>query len=122
MGIQIRIMEKQLIFWILLSIFSTTANAKSNADEDLLCFVEGECFQSPFLEISFEESEDDCLTHCQTVSNCTWFSFDPVENSCESFSSCTNLTSINCPQCVSGESNCKPKICNKPGVCQGILL
>ena len=111
-------MYKKVSFLLLFATFSIALAKFRTQKQDLVCFEEGECIQSPFLGITFEQNEDDCLKHCQTILNCTWFTFDRKENSCETFTNCTNLSTEKCHSCVSGERECQSKICDASGVCQ----
>ena len=89
-------MYKKVQVLLLFVTFSIALAKFRTQKQDLVCFEEGECIQSPFLGITFEQNEDDCLKHCQTILNCTWFTFDRKENSCEIFTNCTNLSTEKC--------------------------
>ena len=90
----------------------------------LQCYVPGECNFSPVLEVVILDDVDDkldnynnCLIESITY-NASWFSFDPNGNVCELFSSCTNLTTEYCNECLSGQLGCQPILCDTPGKCE----
>ena len=65
-----------------------------------------------------KDNVDDCLSTCQQNDRCLWFSYDPLGQVCELFEDCESLSIEFCPQCISGESSCEPRICSFPGICE----
>ena len=55
--------------------------------------------------IRTEEASDryDCLNECQLNRDCYWFTSNEANGSCGLFRSCEEITSENCPQCISGK-------------------
>ena len=88
--------------------------------ESLQCYVPGECYLSPTIDVIYHEDYNSCLMESESL-NASWFSFDPVVNVCELFSSCTNLTTYYCNQCISGERGCEQIMCDTIGQCQVYL-
>ncbi len=84
---------------------------------DLQCFIPGECRNSLGLDILPSTDKFQCLKSCQENSNCTWFSFFPDSNVCQTFSSCENIDKTLCPNCISGQRGCESQapICFVPG-------
>jgi hypothetical protein len=74
---------------------------------DLQCFIPGECTNSQGLDILPSVDEFQCLESCQENTNCTWFSFFPDSNFCQTFSSCKNVDETLCPNCISGQRECE---------------
>jgi hypothetical protein len=79
------------------------------------------------LDILPSKDEFQCLESCQENSNCTWFSFFPDSNFCQTFSSCKNIDETSCPNCISGQRECENPvpICfvqGKKGLSQGIFV
>ena len=105
-------MKKAFKIISLLTIFLFAKKVKS-----LQCHVPGECNFSPVIDISIEDEYNYCLYNAGE-NNATWFSFDPNSNVCEMFSSCTNLTTDYCKECISGEVGCQPLLCNAVGTCE----
>ena len=58
------------------------------------------------------------FSYCQQDEYCNWFSYDPIGRVCELFESCQSLSVEFCPQCVSGESSCEPRVCSIAGICE----
>ena len=88
--------------------------------ESLQCYVPGECYLSPTIDVIYHEDYNSCLMESESL-NASWFSFDPVVKVCELFSSCTNLTTYYCNQCISGERGCEQIMCDTTGQCQVYL-
>ena len=82
----------------------------------LQCYVPGECSLSPTIDVIYHEDYNSCLKESKAY-NASWFTFDPDGNVCELFSSCTNLTTYYCDQCISGEMDCEPILCDAIGQC-----
>ena len=99
---------------------TTEAVPASTTTPDLgpRCFINGECNHNPLVDANIENNADDCLSHCQDNPDCNWFSYDPIGKVCELFEACQSLSTEFCPQCVSGESSCEPRICSIAGICE----
>ena len=70
------------------------------------------------VDAAIKDNADDCLSYCQQDEYCNWFSYDPIGRVCELFESCQSLSVEFCPQCVSGESSCEPRVCSISGICE----
>ena len=93
----------------------------SSAVAELQCFVEGQCLNSPILDITLQEDANACLKHCQEDPTCRWFTFDDAVDLCELFETCPTLSDDQCDQCVSGENTCEPQptyMCGMTGFCE----
>ena len=69
------------------------------------CFVAGECRRSSFIRESVTLGENSCLHFCQQVTGCQWFTYDPNDSVCMTFSDCNELVIQDCPHCLSGQVN-----------------
>ena len=97
-------MNIENIVFVLLFIsipYATCRDVFANM-QDPICFIQGECTNSTLLDLDFFQSENECLKFCQENEACTWFSFDFETKSCGIFENCSNLSSDDCPECVSG--------------------
>ena len=75
-------------------------------DNEIGCFVEGECVDSLFLDFSETEDAQGCLEFCQNSLNCNHFTYYSDSNGCFSFLNCNALSESTCDDCLSGESSC----------------
>jgi len=74
---------------------------------DLQCFIYGECNFSQGLDIFPSRDEFQCLKCCQQNASCTWFSFYPDTNLCQTFLSCGSIENTLCQNCISGQRECE---------------
>ncbi len=66
------------------------------------------------------EGQTDCREQCQNTHNCKWFTFNPSKGWCLKYSTCTEFHSTSqCPDCVSGKSDCDVKCWIQDGKCHG---
>lgn len=65
----------------------------------------GECRRSSFIRESVTLGENPCLHFCQRVTGCQWFTYDPNDSVCLTFSDCNELVTEECPDCLSGQVN-----------------
>ena len=80
------------------------------------CWVQGRC-QGYLVDLSMTSTKEDCLVHCQDLSNCKWFTYDSRHGSCATFSTCHSWDT-GCESCISGEFDCKgPAQCFVSGRC-----
>ena len=85
------------------------------------CYVPGECIGQ--LVGSFQSYDRyECLSVCSNVRDCTWFSSNGENGFCGLFETCEEVSTENCSQCVSGESNCEVLRCGIVGECKGYFL
>jgi len=88
-----------------------------------VCFEPGVCTESTLLWEGHSDTKNECLQLCKEMTNCAWFSYYLELSVCILFSDCGILNQEECPDCVSGQTNCTPQFyCQIPGRCQGIFL
>ena len=109
---------------LVISIFSAFCKGslvpKSSQDDDLQCFVHGELIGGSLIGTSFQKSDIDCLKYSQKNDDSyTYWTFDPVSKVCEIFNQYRiNITTSNCPKCISGRRDCTYETCNQVGICK----
>mgnify|MGYP000097246021 CR=1 FL=1 len=54
----------------------------------------------------FSHHREDCNQWCLDILDCTWWSFDPLDNVCALLSSCDFVSDVECPECISGMRDC----------------
>ena len=85
------------------------------------CYVPGIC--SGQLLGSLESHDRyQCLSACTDLRDCTWFSSNEKDGFCGLFQTCNEVSTEDCPECVSGEYTCPVLRCNLEGECQGTFL
>ena len=85
------------------------------------CNVPGIC--SGQLLGSLETNDrNECLSECSNLEDCSWFSSNEEDGFCGLFQTCDDVSTTNCPQCISGEHSCPVLRCNLIGECQGTLI
>ena len=92
--------------------------------ENLECFVAGVCDESFHLDASYVDDEFECLEQCKANNNCNWFSYSPQLAFCELLHNCSVLSIPECPDCLSGQVDCKipePQ-CWVQGQCKGNMI
>ena len=76
------------------------------------CWVKGRC-QGFLVDLSMTSTQEDCLSHCQDLSQCKWFTYDNAHGSCATFSTCSTWDT-ECETCISGEFDCQVHTSNLP--------
>ena len=86
-----------------------------------LCFKKGECKQSFPILGKVVDSQYYCRQECQLNTQCNWFTFYKKASYCQLFKNCDTLDVQFCPDCLTGEKDCKaPEIkCWLTGKCEG---
>ena len=83
------------------------------------CNEPGQCINSTIITITHPLSAIECLTDCKAQPGCNFYTFNPeLDNLCELFDDCGNLTIAGCTECVSGHVNCSDVQCGLIGLCQ----
>ncbi len=88
------------------------------------CFVEGECFQSLYIDEEATEDEFECLEFCQETDDCLYFTYFANSRACVALANC-DVFDQNCDDCISGERSCEAPpdlVCNEPGQCLGSFV
>eukprot|EP00095_Tigriopus_kingsejongensis_P006519 maker-scaffold172_size289735-snap-gene-1.29 protein:Tk06519 transcript:maker-scaffold172_size289735-snap-gene-1.29-mRNA-1 annotation:"pan domain-containing protein" len=81
-----------------------------------------ECLDSQILDTVITNSSRTCLSHCQKIQGCEWFTFYADSKICTSLSGCLDLSPKKCPgNCISGENECPEFQCGLQGRCFGAL-
>lgn len=101
----------------LILIVGTTFIGISNGE--LKCYIPGECLDSLIVDISPTQNSRECLKKCQTTRGCEWFTYYNQTGLCASLTTCLNLKTGNCTDCISGEDECPEFICGAQGSCLG---
>ena len=85
------------------------------------CNVPGICVGQ--LLVSFESNDQyQCLSACNNLRDCSWFSSNEEDGFCGLFQTCDDVSTTECPLCISGEHSCPVLRCNLVGECQGTLI
>ena len=73
------------------------------------------------IDISVQESKENCGSHCITLEDCTYFTFEPIKKMCEAFSDVADdeISTRYCPDCISGM---RKNFCGAHGFCKVCLL
>ena len=79
------------------------------------CFVDGECLDSIAVGVSQQETADQCLSDCKEAETCHQFTFYRDDSVCVLFNDCSQLSDLNCDDCISGDASCDSIYCNEPG-------
>ena len=69
--------------------------------EDLGCFVQGECIGSKAVGFSLSDSGADCLDFCGTVNSCNYFTYYGYDDNCLAYEDCPDFNTY-CLDCSSG--------------------
>ena len=110
---------KYKIFVFVTFLFAVSLFVEANnIEDDLKCFVSGQCTNTENLDILSVDDEFKCLDECHNLSKCTWFTFNPESKSCVLFSNCVKIDESSCPLCLSGQRECPDPVC----WVQGMLL
>ena len=85
----------------------------------VICNEPGQCTNSTIITITQALSALECLNDCKAQPGCNFYTFNPeLDNLCELFDECENLTTAGCTECVSGNVNCSGVQCGLMGLCQ----
>ncbi len=98
-------------YTILLLIFPLTL-------AETQCSIPGQCIDGELITLESLESEKACLSECRDTEDCAWYTFDNKLNICELFKTCPDVSQDQCPDCLSGESDCSFYQCGLTGSCQ----
>ena len=103
---------------ILVTLLLTILYRQSSAQQ---CYVPGICIGQ--LLGAFEAYDRyQCLSVCSNFRDCTWFSSNEEDGFCGLYKTCDEVSTEDCPQCVSGEYTCEVLSCNLVGECQGSFI
>ncbi|TRY80100.1 hypothetical protein TCAL_01997 [Tigriopus californicus] len=110
--------KKQLVlFFCTLHVSWASSNSPG-----IQCFVPGECLDSQILDARPTNTSRECLTQCQSLTGCEWFTWYTDSTVCTSLSGCLSLTQDKCgSNCISGEQECPEIQCEVHGRCYGAL-
>ncbi len=116
-------MAFSILFLLIATINVIFVDGSEISNSTEFCFVHGECIEGSFTGMSLQKSDIYCLKYCQFQnfnfnSKITHFSFDPKTKICEMFSDCNQISTSDCPQCISGHVDCTYEACNQPGLCE----
>ena len=70
---------------------------------DTECFAQGECKKGDVIAESITLGENSCLKFCQKVDGCQWFNYNTKSNLCLALSSCPQMVTEGCFECLSGK-------------------
>ncbi|XP_059085062.1 uncharacterized protein LOC131882047 isoform X2 [Tigriopus californicus] len=94
----------------------------STSTRGIQCFVPGECLDSQILDARPTNTSRSCLSLCQGLAGCEWFTWYTDSKVCTSLSGCLSLTEEKCgSNCISGEQECTEIQCGIQGRCYGAL-
>ena len=81
------------------------------------CNLAEVCTDGNLLKIVDSQNSKECLTYCQKLENCGFFTFlnDSTFANCQLYENCYETSS--CENCISGEVNCPNFSCQLPGLC-----
>ncbi len=79
--------------------------------EEIGCFVNGECTESPYVQDWSVTDAQECLQLCQKFDGCEYFTYYGLDDYCLGFSACVELSQGSCQECYSGNATC-PGNCN----------
>ena len=73
------------------------------------CYVPGTCIGERLATI-YDPVLDkyQCLSACNNLMQCTWFSSNEEAEYCDLFYTCDAISTALCPNCISGERSCPP--------------
>ena len=113
------------------------------SQDEIGCFISGECTNSPFIDYTDTDDAQGCLEFCQSFLNCNQFTHYSDTKGCFAFYNCAQLSDEGCTTCISGDVTCPdlryyddyytreiivenkssiPHRCYLPGRCEGVVL
>ncbi len=73
------------------------------SENDSVCFSKGECQEGIEISQSLTLGENSCLNFCRNVDGCNWFTYNTKSNICSALSSCPQVVTEECPECLCGQ-------------------
>ncbi len=85
-----------------------SSQSMNTGQEEPACFQPGECAQSLYIGGWYVEDSQACLTQCQSVDECIYFTYYEDEGGlCTGFANCEVFQEGTCFNCYSGDRNCE---------------
>ena len=103
-----------------LSLIITTSIASSfngTIPKSRNCYEIGTYPLGTVIDISVQESPENCANHCIKLTDCRYFTFEPVKGMCEALSDVADdeISTRYCQDCISGMRN---NFCGAHGFCK----
>ena len=85
------------------------------------CYETGTYPLGTVIDISVQESKENCANYCVTLEDCMYFTFEPIKQMCEALSDVADdeISTRYCPDCISGM---RKDFCGAHGFCKVCLL
>ena len=81
-----------------------TISGNSKCTAQLECNLNGKC-TGVLQSVTQAENPENCQVICQSLRNCTWFTYDSASQTCFALQDCVTLNE-DCLTCTSGEAKC----------------
>ena len=98
-----------------LSLLVLAASPALGQNQTIGCFVEGECQGGTTTGISIVNEINECLAFCDSVVDCSYFTYEAAGQICVAYSDCPEVSSETCLDCISGDAICPDLICEEQG-------
>ena len=73
------------------------------SENDSVCFTKGGCQDGIEISKSLTLGENSCVNFCRNVDGCNWFTYNTKSNICSALSTCPQVVTEECTECLSGQ-------------------
>ena len=87
-----------------------------------ICHVQGSCQDGIQIDEVLAESYTNCQEQCQVNQYCNFFTYIESNSFCKLMYNCSEINTLDCSDCFTGERDCPVITCGELGQCWGKIV